>query len=71
MRLRGMDQNSFFLDAINHEAIKVGPTPTIKTAFLVMALRQKLPKPSFKSYVNNFSLSSLFLEVEISMPEIF
>ena len=40
MRLRDMDQNSLFLDAIDREAIKVGPTPTIKTAFLVMALRQ-------------------------------
>ena len=44
MLLRGMDQNSFFLDAIDREAIKVWPSPTIKTAFLVMALRQKLPK---------------------------
>ena len=49
MQLQGMDQNNFFLDTINREAIKVGPTPTIKTAFLVMELRQKLPKPSFKS----------------------
>ena len=48
MRLQDMDQNSFFLDAINRKAIKVGPTPTIKTAFLVMALCQKLPRPSFK-----------------------
>ena len=48
MWLQGMDQNSFFLDAIDREAIKVGPsmvgpTPTIKTAFQVMALCQKLP----------------------------
>ena len=50
------NQNSFFLDAINHEAIKVGSMPTIKTTFLVMALCQKLPRPSFKSYVNNISL---------------
>ena len=57
MRLQGMDQKSFFLDTIDREAIKVGPTPTIKTTSLVMALRQKLPKPF---------LSSLFLEVEIS-----
>ena len=56
MRLQGMDQNSFFLDAIDHKAIKVRSMPTIKTAFLVMALRQKLPRPSFKSYVNNISL---------------
>ena len=65
MRLRGMDQNSFFLDAIHREAIKVGPMPTIKTAFLVMALHQKLPKPSFKSYVNNISLcQACFLKLK-------
>ena len=40
MRLQDMDQNSFFLEAIDREAIKVGPTPSIKTAFLAMALRQ-------------------------------
>ena len=32
MRLRGMDQNSFFLYAIDRKAIKVRPTPTIKTS---------------------------------------
>ena len=65
MRLRGMDQNSFFVDAIDREAIKVRPTPTIKTAFLVMALRQKLPRPSFKSYVNNISLcQACFLKLK-------
>ena len=65
MRLRGMDQNSFFLDAIDCKAIKFRPMPTIKTAFLVMALRQKLPKPSFKSYVNNFSLrQACFLKLK-------
>ena len=31
-----------FLDAINSEAIKVRLTPTIKTAFLIIALSQKL-----------------------------
>ena len=36
MQLQGMDLNSFYLDAINREAIKVVPTPNIKTAFLVM-----------------------------------
>ena len=55
MRLQGMDLNSFFLDAIDHEVIKVVPMPTIKTAFLVMALCQKLPRPSYKSNVNNIS----------------
>ena len=48
MQLQGMDQKSFFLDAIDHETIKVGPTPTIKTSFLVMVLHQKLPTSSFK-----------------------
>ena len=40
MRLQGMDLNSFFLDAIDREAIKVGLTPIIETAFLVMVLWQ-------------------------------
>ena len=72
MQLQGMDLNSFFLDAIDHEAIKVAPTPTIKTAFLVIVLCQKLPRPSYKSNVNTYlTLSSLFLEVEISMAENF
>ena len=53
MQLQGMDLNSFFLNVIKHEAIKVVPTPTIKTAFLAMALCQKLPRPSYKSKVNN------------------
>ena len=39
MQLQGMDQNSFFLDAINHEAIKSWADTTIKNVFLVMALR--------------------------------
>ena len=30
MRLQGMDQNSFLQDAIDREAIKIGPIPTIK-----------------------------------------
>ena len=55
MQLQGMDLNSFFLGAINREAIKVVPMPTLKTAFLVMALHQKLPRPSYKSNVNNIS----------------
>ena len=49
MRLQGMDLNSFFLDAINHDTIKVTLTPTIKTAFLAMALCQKLPTLSYES----------------------
>ena len=60
IRLQGMDLNSFFLDTIDCEAIKVMPMPTIKTAFLVIALHQKLSRPSYKS-----------LEVEISMAENF
>ena len=72
MRLRGMDHNSFFLDAIDREAIKVGPTPTIKTAFLVMALRQKLPKTSFKGYVNNISLyQACYLKLKFPWLKIF
>ena len=55
MRLQGMNLNSFFLDAIDREAIKVALMPIIKTAFLVMALRQKLRRPSYKSNVNNIS----------------
>ena len=70
MQVQGMDQNSFFLNAINHEAIKSGVTPTIRIAFLVIESCQKLPRPSFKSYVNNISLS-LFLEVKISIGQKF
>ena len=66
-----MDQNSF-LDAIDREAIKVRPMPTIKTAFVVTALRQKLPKPSFKSYVNNISLcQACFLKLKFPWLKIF
>ena len=72
MRLWGMDQNSYFLDAIDREAVKVGSTPTIKTAFLVMALRQKLLKPSFKSYVNKVSLcQACFLKLKFPCLKIF
>ena len=55
MQLQGMNLNSFFLDTIDREAIKVEPTPTIKTAFLAMSLRQKLSRPFYKSNVNNIS----------------
>ena len=72
MRLRGMDLNSFFMDAINREAMKVRPTPSIETAFLVMALRQKLPRLSFKSYVNNISLcQAYFLKLKFPCLKIF
>ena len=72
MRLKEMDQNSFFLDAIYHEAIKVELKSTIKTTFLVIALCQKLPRYSFKSCVDNISLcQACFLEVEISTAENF
>ena len=72
MRLQDMNQNSFFLDGINHKAIKVGPTPTIKTAFLAMALRQKLARPSFKRYVNNISLcQAYFLKLKFPLLKIF
>ena len=72
IRLGAMDQNSFFLDNIHRKAIKVRPTPNIKTTILVMALRQILPKPSFKSYVNNFSLcQACFLKLKFSCVKIF
>ena len=72
MHLQGMDLNSFFLDAIDHEVIKVRPMPTIKTAFLAMALCQKLPRPSYKSYVNNISLcQACFLKSKFPWLKIF
>ena len=37
-----MAQISFIQDAFDHEAVKVRPTPTIRTAFLVMAPHQNL-----------------------------
>ena len=67
-----MDLNSFFLDAIDREAIKVRMMPTIKSAFLVMALCQKLPRPSYKSYVNNISLcQACFLKLKFPWLKIF
>ena len=72
MQLQGMDLNSFFLDAINCEAIKVMLMPTIKTAFLVMALCQKLPGPSYKSNVNNIShCQTCFLKLKFPWLKIF
>ena len=72
MRLQGMDQNSFFLDAIDREAIKMRATPTLKTACLIMALHQKLPRPSFKSYINNISLCQVcLLKLEFPWLKIF
>ena len=72
MRLQGMDQNSFILDAISRKAKKVGLTPTITTAFLVMALLQKLPRPFFKSYVNNILLCEVcFLKLKFLRLKIF
>ena len=72
MRLQGMDQNSFFLEAIDHETIKVRLMPTIKIVFLVMALCQKLPKTSFKSYVSNASLcQAYFLKLKFPWLKIF
>ena len=44
----------------------------IKTAFLVMALHQKLSRPSFKGYVNNISLcQAYFLKLKIPWLKIF
>ena len=72
MRLQGMDLNSFFVDAINREAIKVMPTPTYKTAFLAMALRQKLSRRSYKSNVNNIShCQAYFLKLKFPWLKIF
>ena len=44
MRLQSMVQNSFFLDAINGEARKSWTNAHHQTAFLIIALRQKLAK---------------------------
>ena len=72
MRLQGVDLNSFFLDAIDREAIKVTPTPTIKTAFLAMTLYQNLPRPSYKSNVSNIShCQACFLKSKFPWQKIF
>ena len=68
MQVQDMDQNSFFLDTINHEAIIIGPTPTIITAFLVMESCQNYLDFLLKVIL---IISSLFLEVEISIVENF
>ena len=57
MKIQDIAQNNFIQDAINHEAIKVGLMPIIRTSYLGMASHQKLPRPSFKSYVNYIYLS--------------
>ena len=72
MRLQCMDLNSFFVNAIDHEAIKVAPMPTIKTPFLVTALQQKLPRLSYKSNVNNIShFQGCFLKLKFPWQKIF
>ena len=73
MLTQDMAQNSFIQNAINHEAIKVKPIPTIRTAFLELAPYQKLPRPSFKSYVNNnISLcEAYFLKLKFSLAKNF
>ena len=72
MRLQGVDLNRFFLNAINCEAVKVTPMPTNKTAFLAMALHQKLPRPSYKSNVNNIShCQACFLKLKFPWQKIF
>ena len=58
-------QNSLFLDAIDREAIKVRPMPTIRTAFLVMALCQQLLL-KFMLIISHF-----VKEVEISIGQKF
>ena len=70
MHLQGMDQNNF-LDAIDHEAIKVKTMPTIKTAFLKIALRQKLHRHFLKD-VNNIShCQACFLTLKFPWLKIF
>ena len=54
MQLQSMYQNSFLLDAINCEAIKVKLTLTITTAFLVTASCQKLRRSFFKVMLITF-----------------
>ena len=72
MQLQGMDLNSLFLNAIDREAIKVTLTPTIKTAFLIIAVRQKLPRASYKSNVNNMShCHACFLKSKFPWQKIF
>ena len=61
-----MAQNSFIQNAIDCEAIKIRPTSTIITAFLVMPSRQKL------CYVNNTSLCEVcFLKLKFPWAENF
>ena len=72
MRLQGMDLSSFVLNTIDYEAIEVAPMPTIKTAFIVMALCQKLPRPSYKINVNNIShCQACFLKLKFPWQKIF
>ena len=66
MQLQDMDLTCDF------EAIKVAPMPTIQAAFLVMALHRKLPRPAYKSYVNDISLcQACFLKLKFSWLKIF
>ena len=53
-----------FLDASNREIIKSRGNAHHQNCFSNNGITPKLPRPSFKSYL---TLSSLFLEVEISM----
>ena len=46
MRLQHTAQNSFFMDAIDREAMKVAPTPTVITASLAKNMMLKLLRPS-------------------------
>ena len=39
MQVQCMNQNNFFLDAIDHEAIKIGPTPIIRKITLAKVSR--------------------------------
>ena len=46
--------------------------PIIRTSYLVMTSHQKLPRPSFKSYVNNISLcEACFFKLKFPLAENF
>ena len=64
--------SSFWLYSLAKPYKKFWPTSTIRTVFLAMASHQKLPRPSFKSYVNNISLCEVcFLKLKFPLAENF
>ena len=69
MRLQGMDQNSFFLDAIDREAIKMWANSHLQNCLSNNGIT---PKTSFKSYFNNISLCQVyFLKLKFPWLKIF